>query len=77
MKTILNDVDKFRKENPSAADYEVIKYLKKLGYSDIEIKNYFSEGIQGMKYRDQDDCHQVPDIDEPFDFPEDIDKELR
>ncbi|MBP6237500.1 MAG: hypothetical protein KA536_15230 [Saprospiraceae bacterium] len=84
MENISSVVEKFKIDNPSADNSIIISHLKSFGYSDYEIKKFFfdetEEIIEHLRNYDMDEmpdvCEAMPDIFDPFDFPDDIIEEL-
>ena len=77
------ELDNFKEENPGADYGEIIAHLKSKGFSDIELNGLFPEFAEdtlapdaAQAYNEAAECEAVPDIDDPFDLPDDIKDEL-
>ncbi len=91
MEKISSVVSRFKLDNPTADYHAIIVYLKSLGYSEKEIKDYFykeiKETIESATKEDIDEppempqaepeiCQAMPDLPDPFDLPDDIKDEI-
>ncbi|MEA5139042.1 hypothetical protein [Arcicella rigui] len=81
MENISSIIKNFKKVNPNIDDSIIIAHLKNLGYSDNEIEEAIENSgntniiIQNVS-SSTIELVIMPDIDEPFDFPDDIKDDL-
>lgn len=87
MESIKNLIEIFKMDNPAANDDIIVDYLENMGYSEFDINSYFNnlkdEMPDGLKLEDIevdptiDTCDAIPDLDDRFDLPEDVKKEIK
>jgi hypothetical protein len=77
------ELDNFKEDNPGADYGEIIAHLKSKGFSDSELNGLFPEfeadaiaPEEANVYDNAVESEAVPDLDDPFDLPDDIKDEL-
>lgn len=59
--------------NPNATEESILSYLRTEGFSNEQIKVYIDLQSNDLKV---DACEDIPDLDVPFEFPDEIKDEL-